>query len=82
MLARIFVNAQRIRDNDTHGTANPPITVQTSEGDRLASEVIIDGPSRVVYSPNPLPCGARCWIETDDTYLTLDPPPNFPGAKP
>ena len=32
-----------------------------------ASRVYIGAPSYLVYNPdNPLPCGATCWIETED----------------
>ena len=43
--------------------------VALSEYDQILfesdNEVIIDGPSKVIYSPDkPLSCGARVWIET------------------
>ncbi len=41
------------------------ITVKTYKSNTYAKEVTIEGPSKVVYSPDkPLPCGARVWIET------------------
>lgn len=44
----------------------PVISVKTYKGNTKAHSVEIDGPSRVVYSPDkPLSCGARVWIETD-----------------
>lgn len=43
----------------------PPISVKTYNSNTKAFEVEIDGPSKVVYSPDkPLSCGARLWIET------------------
>ena len=36
-------------------------------------EAIIDGPCRVVYSPDkPLSCGARVWIETDAEVVCVE----------
>ena len=35
-------------------------------------EAIIDGPCRVVYSPDaPLSCGARVWIETESEVICI-----------
>jgi hypothetical protein len=40
--------------------------VKTYKTNTYAHEVEILGNSKVVYSPDdPLPCGARLWIETD-----------------
>ena len=48
------------------GERNPVLTVKTSKSNTYAHEVHIDGPSKVIYSPDkPLSCGARVWIETD-----------------
>jgi len=41
------------------------LTVKTYKSNTYAHEVEIDGPSRIVYSPDkPLSCGAKVWIET------------------
>ena len=41
------------------------ITVKTSKSNTYGHEVVIHGPSKVIYSPDkPLSCGARVWIET------------------
>ena len=65
MLKRIHVNMHVIRRNHKTGERNPVLTVKTSKSNDYAHEVIIDGPSKVVYSPDkPLSCGARVWIET------------------
>ena len=54
-----------IRRNKKHGTNDPVLTVKQGKLNRYAHEVIIDGPSKVVYSPDkPLSCGARVWLET------------------
>jgi hypothetical protein len=55
-----------IRKNNKTGERNPVLTVKTSKSNQYAHEVEIDGPSKVIYSPDkPLSCGARVWIETD-----------------
>ena len=65
LLKRIHVNQHRIKANAKHGYRDPVLTVKSSRGNRYAHHVEIDGPSRVVYSPDkPLKCGARVWIET------------------
>lgn len=61
----IHVNQHVIRANAKTGKHDPVLTVKTYKDNRYAHEVAINGPSRVVYSPDkPLPCGARVWIET------------------
>ena len=65
MLKRIHVNMHIIRRNHKTGEREPVLTVKTSKSNDYAHEVIIDGPSKVVYSPDkPLSCGAKVWIET------------------
>ena len=55
-----------IRKNNKTGERNPVLTVKTSKSNQYAHEVEIDGPSKVIYSPDkPLSCGAKVWIETD-----------------
>ena len=66
MKKRIHVNMHVIRKNNKTGERNPVLTVKTSKSNQYAHEVEIDGPSKVIYSPDkPLSCGARVWIETD-----------------
>lgn len=66
MKTRIHVNQHAIRANAANGTDLPVITVKTYKDNRYAHEVTINGPSKVVYSPqHPLSCGAKVWIETD-----------------
>jgi hypothetical protein len=62
----IHVNQHVIKDNRKYGTANPVLTVKTYKSNTYASEVVVRGESRVVYSPDkPLSCGAHVWIETE-----------------
>jgi len=66
MKKRIHVNMHVIRKNNKTGERNPVLTVKTSKSNQYEHEVQIDGPSKVIYSPDkPLSCGARVWIETD-----------------
>ena len=66
MKKRIHVNMHIIRKNNKTGERNPVLTVKTSKSNQYAHEVQIDGPSKVIYSPDkPLSCGARVWIGTD-----------------
>jgi hypothetical protein len=65
MLKRIHVNQHVIRRNVKLGLNDPPISVKTYRENVRADAVAIDGPSRLVYRPDqPLPCGARLWLET------------------
>ena len=70
MKKRIHINQHKIRSNKKNGTKEPVITVKTSKSNDYAHEVKIEGPSKVVYSPDkPLSCGARVWIETEEKVV-------------
>ena len=73
MKKRIHINQHKIRANKKNGTNEPVITVKAGKSNTYGHEVIIDGPSRVVYSPDkPLSCGARVYIITDaDVYVEI-----------
>jgi hypothetical protein len=63
----IHVNMHVIRSNLKTGAREPVLTVKTKKKNTYAHEVIIHGPSRVVYTPDkPLPCGARVYILVED----------------
>jgi hypothetical protein len=65
MLKRIHVNKHNILSNRKGNESKPVFTVKTYNTNTYGYEVAIDGPSRMVYSPNkPLSCGAVAWIET------------------
>lgn len=67
----IHVNQHVIKSNAKNGENNPTLTVKTYKENRYAHEVEINGPSRVVYSPDkPLSCGAKVWIETEAEVIT------------
>ena len=62
----IHVNQYVIKSNAKTGSDDPVLTVKTYKSNTYAHEVVIDGPSKVVYSADkPLACGARVWIESD-----------------
>lgn len=66
----VHVNQHAIRRNAKEGTDEPVLTVKTYCSNRYARQVEIQGPSRLVYSPDkPLSCGARVWIETQAEVL-------------
>ena len=61
----IHVNQHKIRANNKNKSTDPVITVKTYKSNDYCLEALIDGPCKVVYSPDkPLSCGARVWIET------------------
>ena len=62
----IHVNQHAIRANKVNGTNDPVLTVKTYKSNDYAHEVQVNGPCKIVYSPDkPLSCGARVWIETE-----------------
>lgn len=62
----IHVNQQVIRHNNKYGNKLPACRVQSGPTVVYGREVIIEGPSRMVYRPEaPLSCGAKLWIETE-----------------
>ena len=64
---RIHVNQHKIRSNRKTGDREPVLTVKTYKDNTYCHEVVIDGPCKVIYSPDkPLSCGARVWIETEE----------------
>jgi len=64
---RIHVNQHKIKSNRKTGDREPVLTVKTYKGNTYCHEVLIEGPCKVIYSPDkPLSCGARVWIETEE----------------
>ncbi len=61
----IHVNQHVIKSNRKTGSNHPVLTVKTYKENNYAHEVEIEGPSKIVYSPDkPLSCGAQVWIES------------------
>lgn len=72
----IHVNQHVIRHNKKYNNALPACRVQTGIKSQYCKEVIIEGPSKLVYNPdNPLPCGAKLWIETTSKVTLVDETP-------
>jgi hypothetical protein len=73
----IHVNQHVIANNRKTGQADPPLTVKTYKSNQLGSGVVLRDTSgaevaRIVYRPHdPLPCGARLWIETDSSRVEV-----------
>jgi hypothetical protein len=62
---QIHINQHVIRSNKKNGANEPVVTVKTYKSNDYGHEVNITGSSKVIYSAaNPLPCGAKVWIET------------------
>lgn len=68
----IHVNRQHIAMNAKDGGNRPVYTVKRGRRTRYAREVVIEGPSRLVYDGTQLACGARAWIETDAPVRLID----------
>ena len=67
MKKRIHVNQHKIKSNRKTGDREPVLTVKTYKDNTYCHEVLIEGPCKVIYSPDKLlSCGARVWIETEE----------------
>ena len=77
MKVRIHVNQHVIRSNHKTGEREPVLTAKTYKANHYGHEVIIFGQdgleaARVLYRPDqPLSCGARVWIETENKTMTI-----------
>ena len=69
----VHVNQHNIKYNVKNPEDKKPVlTVKNYKSNNYTNEVIIDGPCKVVYSPDkPLSCGARVWIETQSEVVVL-----------
>jgi hypothetical protein len=68
----IHVNQHIIKSNRIHKENEPVLTVKQGKTNTYSHEVSIDGPSKIVYSPDkPLSCGARVWIETESNVTII-----------
>lgn len=62
----VHVNQHVIRANAKRDDKAPVLTVKRGKLNTYAMEAVINGPSKVIYSPDkPLSCGAKVWIETE-----------------
>tara|TARA_R100001143_G_C3346507_1_gene127081 strand:+ start:593 stop:811 length:219 start_codon:yes stop_codon:yes gene_type:complete len=68
----IHINQHIIKSNAKTGQRDPVITVKTYKDNTYGHEVYVDGPCKIVYSPDkPLSCGAKVWIETQDEVRVI-----------
>jgi hypothetical protein len=73
----IHVNQHNIKKNVKNGTKDPVLTVKTYKSNDYAHQAIIkdkngEEVARIIYSPeDPLSCGARVWIETQNEVEIL-----------
>jgi hypothetical protein len=67
MKKRIYINKHKIKKNEKSKTSSESVITVFFGKKRLhTNEVVIDGPCKVVYSPDkPMSCGASVWIETE-----------------
>tara|TARA_R110000803_G_scaffold153384_1_gene218303 strand:+ start:2698 stop:2943 length:246 start_codon:yes stop_codon:yes gene_type:complete len=73
MKKRIHVNQHVIRRNSKTGEREPVITAKTYKENNYGHEVIINGPCKVIYSPDkPLSCGAKVWIESEGEVVVVN----------
>lgn len=62
----IHINRQVIQHNAKYNKQLPVCRIQIGSVIKYSMGVNIQGPSRMIYSPNkPQPCGAKVWIETE-----------------
>lgn len=80
MTSIIHVNRQFIAMNAKDNGNRPVYTIKRGRATTYAREVVINGPSKLVYNGNQLSCGARAWIETE-AELTLSGACTFQEAK-
>jgi len=72
MSSIIHVNRQFLAMNAKDGRNRPVYTIKQGGKTKYAREVVIDGPSKLVYDGSQLRCGARAWIETDSNLTLID----------
>jgi len=62
----IHINRNIIQQNTKRGREEPVVRVEENGVVKYCMEVVIKGPSKMIYRPDkPRPCGAKLWIETD-----------------
>lgn len=74
MKTKIHVNMHVIKANAKTGEQNPPLTVKDYKQNRKATraDIVVNGQvvASVVYMPDdPLSCGAKCWVETENEVI-------------
>ncbi len=78
----IHVNRQHIATNAKDGGNRPVYTIKLPNGKtRYGREVIINGPSKLVYDGKRLSCGATAWIEINHSDFEIIDEMSFQEAK-
>jgi len=73
MKSIVHVNQFHIKANHKNGTNLPVITIKQKGKTKYAWGVEFTGKSTLEYHEcDPLSCGARVWIVTDDPIILLD----------
>lgn len=72
MKSIIHVNKHLISQNTKDGGNRPIYTIKQKGKTLCAREVIINGPSKLVYNGQQLSCGARAWLETTADIEMID----------
>jgi len=68
----IHVNRHHIASNAKDGGSRPIYSIKHKNKIRYAREVLINGPSKLVYDGSALKCGAKAWIETESEVILID----------
>jgi hypothetical protein len=69
----VHVNQHNIKFNHKNNSNLPVITIKRSNKTIYSWGVEFTGPSRLEYHEcDPLSCGARVWITTNDPIILLD----------
>ena len=73
MKSIVHVNQHHVKSNHKNGTNLPVITIKQMGKTLYAWGVEFTGPSRLEYHEcDPLSCGARVWMVTEEPIVMLD----------
>jgi hypothetical protein len=68
----IHVNRHHIAANKKDDGNRPVYTIKNRGSTKYAREVVINGPSKLIYDKKGLSCGAKAYIETDAELTLID----------
>ena len=70
---KLYVNTNRIKLNELSETKVPPLVMEDEGTVTYHREIIINGPSVMVWAPERPRGATHVWIETDKQYVvTVD----------
>ncbi len=61
-----------IAANTKDGGNRPVLTIKSNGKNRYGKEVIIHGPSKMIYDGTTLSCGAKVWLSTEADIEIID----------